>query len=91
MSLLSLIGFFRCRVLHFFTSAFPNDLFRFSKSKVDRAEYNKNLHFQLNEFVNKFENEGPGVVEDMDKGQKLMEVYASEFEKLETTRLEMGN
>lgn len=50
----------------------------------------KNLHFQLNEFVNKFEIEGPGTVEDMDKGQKLMEMYASEFEKLEATRLEMG-
>lgn len=51
---------------------------------------NKNLHFQLNEFVNKFESEGPGVVEDMDKGLKLMEMYAVEFGKLEATRLEMG-
>jgi hypothetical protein len=45
---------------------------------------------ERNEFINKFETEGPGVEEDMDKGQKLMEVYAVEFEKLEATRLEMG-
>lgn len=49
-----------------------------------------NLHLQLDDFVNKFEIEGPGVEQDMDKGQKLMEVYAVEFEKVETTRLEMG-
>jgi hypothetical protein len=45
----------------------------------------------LDEFVNRFEAEGPGVVEeDMDKGLKLMEMYAVEFEKLEATRIEMG-
>lgn len=49
-----------------------------------------NLHLQLDEFVNKFEIEGPGVEQDMDKGQKLMEVYAVEFDKVESTRLEMG-
>ncbi len=27
----------------------------------------------------------------MDRGQKLMEVYGVEFEKMETTRVEMGN
>lgn len=48
------------------------------------------LNSQLDEFVNKFETEGPGVEEDMDRGQKLMEVYAVELEKLETTRMEMG-
>jgi hypothetical protein len=48
------------------------------------------LHFQLDEFVNKFETEGPGIEENMDKGQKLMEMYAVEFEKLEATRVEMG-
>lgn len=49
-----------------------------------------NLHLQLDEFVNKFEIDGPGVEEDMDRGLKLMEMYAAEFEKLEATRLEMG-
>lgn len=47
-------------------------------------------YFQLDEFVNKFEIEGPGVVQDMDRGQKLMEIYASDFEKMEITRIEMG-
>lgn len=50
----------------------------------------KTLHFQLDEFVNKFETEGPGVEDNMDKGQKLMEMYAVEFAKLESTRVEMG-
>lgn len=50
----------------------------------------KTLFFQLDDFVNKFETEGPGVEDDMDRGQKLMEMYAVEFEKLETTRVEMG-
>lgn len=57
--------------------------------KEEEAD-NKNLHLQLDEFINKFETEGPGVEEDMDKGQKLMEAYAVEYEKLEATRLEMG-
>jgi hypothetical protein len=48
------------------------------------------LNFQLDEYVNKFETEGPGTEENMDKGQKLMEIYAVEFEKLEATRVEMG-
>lgn len=47
--------------------------------------------FQLDDFVNKFENDGPGVVHDMDKGQKLMEIFGAEFEKMEATRVEMGN
>lgn len=47
--------------------------------------------FQLDDFVNKFEVDGPGVVHDMDKGQKLMEVFGVEFEKMEITRVEMGN
>ncbi len=47
--------------------------------------------FQLSEFVVKFDTEGPGTVEqDMDRGQKLMEIYAQEFEKLDAIRLEMG-
>ncbi|CRL07346.1 CLUMA_CG020322, isoform A [Clunio marinus] len=46
---------------------------------------------ELDEFVNKFEIEGPGVEEDMDKGQKLMQIYAVEFEKLEAVRSEMVN
>lgn len=49
------------------------------------------LTFQLDEFVNKFELEGPGMVQDMDKGQKLMETFGAEFEKMEATRVEMGN
>lgn len=49
------------------------------------------LAFQLDEFVNKFEVEGPGVVQDMDRGQKLMEVFGVEFDKMEITRVEMGN
>lgn len=61
-----------------------------SMSKMQHIRIMKILHFQLNEFVNRFESEGPGVVEDMDKGLKLMEIYAVEFEKLEATRLEMG-
>jgi hypothetical protein len=44
----------------------------------------------LDEFVNKFETEGPGTEEDMDRGQKLMEMYAEEFVTLEKTREEMG-
>lgn len=48
------------------------------------------LHLQLDEFVNKFETEGPGVEENMDRGQKLMEFYVVEFEKMEATRMEMG-
>lgn len=48
-------------------------------------------HFQLDEFVNKFDVEGPGVEKDMDKGQKLMEIYTVDFEKMESTRVEMGN
>lgn len=45
----------------------------------------------MNEFVIKFQTEGPGTVEqDMDRGQKLMEIYAQEFEKLDAIRLEMG-
>lgn len=47
-------------------------------------------HFQLEEFTNKFETEGPGVEQDMDRGQKSMESYSVEFEKLEANRLEMG-
>lgn len=31
------------------------------------------------------------MAQDMDKGQKLMEVYGVEFEKMEATRVEMGN
>jgi len=54
------------------------------------VEREKNLHFQLDEFVNKFEIEGPGVEQDMDKGQKLMEAYAQEFHEFEATRSEMG-
>lgn len=49
------------------------------------------LNFQLDEFVNKFELEGPGMVQDMDKGQKLMETFGAEYEKMEATRVEMGN
>jgi hypothetical protein len=44
----------------------------------------------LNEFIVKFETEGPGTVTDMDAGQKLMEIYYAEFDKLEATRIEMG-
>lgn len=56
----------------------------------ERKLNNKTLHFQLDDFVNKFETKGPGVEEDMDRGQKLMEMYAVEFEKLEVIRAEMG-
>lgn len=56
----------------------------------ERKLNNKTLHFQLNDFVNKFETEGPGVEDDMDRGQKLMEMYAVEFEKFEVIRAEMG-
>lgn len=45
----------------------------------------------MDEFIVKFETEGPGTVADMDAGQKLMETYFDEFDKLETTRIEMGN
>lgn len=31
------------------------------------------------------------MVQDMDRGQKLMEVFGALFEKLEATRVEMGN
>lgn len=31
------------------------------------------------------------MVQDMDKGQKLMETFGAEFEKMEATRVEMGN
>ncbi|KAL7022048.1 hypothetical protein ACKWTF_012111 [Chironomus riparius] len=46
---------------------------------------------ELDEFVNKFETEGPGIVQDMDRGQKLMEIYTSDFEKMELTRIDMVN
>jgi hypothetical protein len=45
---------------------------------------------QLDDFVVKFQETGPGVEPDMDRGQKLMESYNIEFEKMEDTRLEMG-
>lgn len=48
------------------------------------------LSIQLEEFILKFDNEGPGTVTDMDKGLKLMEEYQEEFIKLESTRTEMG-
>jgi len=48
------------------------------------------LYFQLDDFVNKFETEGPGVVQDMDRGIKLMEMYSSDFERMESTRIEMS-
>lgn len=44
----------------------------------------------MDEFVDRFEIKGPGVVDDMDEGQKLMEKFDVEFGKLESTRLEMG-
>lgn len=31
------------------------------------------------------------MVQDMDKGLKLMETFGAEFEKMEATRVEMGN
>ncbi|KAG5670791.1 hypothetical protein PVAND_001030 [Polypedilum vanderplanki] len=61
---------------------------KFSQMTQKDIEKFKN---ELDEFVNKFDNEGPGIEKDMDKGQKLMEIYAVDFDKMEMNRIEMVN
>lgn len=50
------------------------------------------LKFQLEEFIEKFETEGPGSVgQEMDKGAKLMDVFSGLFQNFEEQRLELVN
>lgn len=47
--------------------------------------------FQLQEFINDFENNGPGSVgSDLDKGAKLMEFYGQKIKDFDLRRQELG-
>lgn len=47
--------------------------------------------FQLTEFIEDFEKNGPGSVgPDLDKGIKLMDQYGQKIENLEVKRIEIG-
>lgn len=49
------------------------------------------INFQLDEFVTRFRESGPGAVDhDMDLGLELMTQYEIEFESLERRRLQLG-
>lgn len=47
--------------------------------------------FQLGEFIEDFNNNGPGSVgQDLDKGMKLMDQYGQKIDNLESRRIEIG-
>lgn len=49
------------------------------------------FRFQLSEFIEDFNNNGPGSVgPDMDKGIKLMDQYGQKIDNLEAKRIEIG-